>query len=377
MTPEERHGAIRRVLFTALALNLLLAAAKIAAGRRFHVISLTAAGVDSLIDVFNNVAGIVVVGSAASPPDESHPYGHRKFETFAALGIAVVLALVCIGLVREALARIGTDTQPAAHPATFAVALGTIVVDLLLSRYQAQRARALASEFLAADARHLLGDVAVSASVLVALVAIVLRFPVLDLVATAVIVLFIGHAAWVIVRESMDVLADAAAIEAGRVEAVVRAISGVRSCHKVRTRGPAGHVFMDLHIQVDPYLTTVASHQIVHEVADAIRAAIPGVHDVVIHTEPDLGAPDFESIDPQAIERVARGVEGVRGCHKIRTRGPRGAAAIDLHIQVDPRMTTEDSHGLGHRVAAALKRDLAGIAEVLVHIEPDRREGGT
>jgi cation diffusion facilitator family transporter len=368
----DRSAAIQRVLLIALGTNLAIAAAKILLGRATHVISMTADGVHSTLDGFNNLVGMVALASAHRPPDADHPYGHRKFETFAALGIAVVLALVGVGLTREAVARLTAGRAPEASVAGGLVMAGTIALNLFLAQFQARRGRELGSEFLLANAQEARADIFVSLSVLGALAAIALRAPIFDLVATLVIVLFIAGAAWTIARESLDVLADAAAIEPARVEAVVRAIPGVRSCHKVRTRGPAGHVFVDLHIQVDPYLTTVASHEIVHETADAIRAAIPGVEDVVIHTEPDTGAPDFEAIDPRAIERVVRGVAGVCSCHKIRTRGPRGAAAIDLHIQVDPRMTTEASHELGHRVADALRRELAGVADVLVHAEPFR-----
>ena len=40
------------------------------------------------------------------------------------------------------------------------------------------------------------------------------------------------------------------------------------------------------------------------------------------------------------------------------------------HIQVDPQMPTIESHRLGHAVADALRREIVGVQDVLVHVEP-------
>ena len=82
------------------------------------------------------------------------------------------------------------------------------------------------------------------------------------------------------------VLTDSAPLQPLVVENVVLEVPGVRSCHKVRTRGWEGNIFIDLHIQVDPELSTLRSHEITHAVEDRIKSGIDGVRDVVIHPEP-------------------------------------------------------------------------------------------
>ena len=47
---------------------------------------------------------------------------------------------------------------------------------------------------------------------------------------------------------------------------------------------------MDLHIEVDPQMTVLRSHEIAHDVKNLVREKIPRVSDVLIHIEP-LGIP--------------------------------------------------------------------------------------
>jgi cation diffusion facilitator family transporter len=282
----DRDRELRRVLVVTLILNLAVAAAKIVTGLLFNVISMTADGLHSALDGLNNIVGIAVLGAAQRPPDADHPYGHRKFETLAALAVAVLLGMIGAGIIREAIARFGDHKPPISHWSTFAVTLVTLVVNIAVARYEARRGRALGSEFLVADSHHTRSDAFVSMAVLGALSAVALGLPILDLVVSALIVLFIGRAVWLILAQSLTVLSDAAALPPERVSTVVERVPGVRSCHKVRSRGPENAIFVDLHIQVDPEITTAASHRIAHEVVAAVKRDIAGVAEVLVHAEP-------------------------------------------------------------------------------------------
>jgi cation diffusion facilitator family transporter len=281
-----RERAVRRVLIVTLVLNLAVAGAKVVAGVWFHILSLTADGLHSSLDGLNNVIGLVALGLAGRPPDEGHPYGHRKFETFAALGIGVSLGVLGAGLVREAILRVGSGFAPRTHPITFVVAVTTLLINVLVARYELRRGRELASELLVADAQHTRGDVMVTLGVLAALCAVALHLPALDLVAALAIAAFIAWTAYRVIAQNVSVLADAAVFETERVMSIARAVDGVRSVHKVRSRGAASHVFIDLHVQVDPAMPTLDSHALGHRVAAELKRQLPGVVDVLVHVEP-------------------------------------------------------------------------------------------
>ena len=91
---SERYADVTRVLTRVLVLNLLVAVAKIAYGYSSGAISILSDGFHSLTDTASNVVGLVGVFAARRPPDEDHPYGHRKYETVAAIAVVGFLAVV-------------------------------------------------------------------------------------------------------------------------------------------------------------------------------------------------------------------------------------------------------------------------------------------
>jgi cation diffusion facilitator family transporter len=83
-----------------------------------------------------------------------------------------------------------------------------------------------------------------------------------------------------------------------------------------------------------------------------------------------LSLSDVAVYSANAIDRVARGVEGVRGVHNIRTRGGEGMTWVDMHIQVDPDMAVDQAHDISSNVAARVEAEVGEPADVTVHIEP-------
>jgi cation diffusion facilitator family transporter len=72
------------------------------------------------------------------------------------------------------------------------------------------------------------------------------------------------------------------------------------------------------------------------------------------------------------IQEVASRVPGVVGVEKSFARKTGLQYHVDLHIEVDPKMTVADSHEIAARVRATVRRELLWVADVLVHIEPAR-----
>ena len=43
---------------------------------------------------------------------------------------------------------------------------------------------------------------------------------------------------------------------------------------------------------------------------------------------------------------------------------------MDMHVEVDPRMTVERAHEIAHEVKDRVREQLPQIQDVLIHIEP-------
>ena len=103
---SERMRSIRRVLWVILVLNLAVAAAKYVYGLMSGSASMQADGIHSVFDSAGNVVGLVGIALAARPADDSHPYGHAKFETYASLVIGVLLLLAAFEVGSSAVGKL-------------------------------------------------------------------------------------------------------------------------------------------------------------------------------------------------------------------------------------------------------------------------------
>jgi cation diffusion facilitator family transporter len=283
---DSRYRAVSRVLAEVLVLNLVVAIAKIAYGYASGAVSILSDGFHSLTDGLSNVAALVGVRLARKPPDEDHRYGHRKFETLAAVLIAAFLMLVLVEIGQAAIARLRGGEAATITPMAFVVMVGTVLINLLVTTYERRRGRQLGSEVLLADAMHTQSDVYTSLTVIAALIGARLGFPLLDPIAAIVVMLFIARAGWEIALSTSNVLADRMVMDEAELSRTVMAVPGVLGCHQIRTRGSEDHVFLDLHVWLRPSLRLDDAHAKSHDVKDRLMERFPQIADAVIHIEP-------------------------------------------------------------------------------------------
>ena len=281
-----RHKSVVSVLRRVLVLNLLVAIAKIALGYFSGAVSILSDGFHSLADASSNVVALVGVSAAQRPADENHPYGHRKYETMASIAILMFMLLVLSEVARNAVAHLRAPSVPTVLPAGIMTMGATLLVNLFVVRYEASEGRRLRSEVLGADAKHTKSDVWTTIAVLAALTGVSLGHPVLDPIAGLLVSVFIGYACWQIAREASGVLADEIVLAEGDIRAVVESVPGVIGCEKIRTRGPADNVFVDLHLWIDGRTPLGEAHALSHVVKDRLMERFPDIVDVVIHIEP-------------------------------------------------------------------------------------------
>jgi len=281
-----RHDEVVRVLRRVLVFNLLVSSAKLALGYVTGAVSVISDGFHSLSDGLSNVVALVGVHIGRKPPDAEHPYGHHKYETMAAAAIAVLLLLAMIEIGETAWNRLGSASTVEATPLAFGVMIATIAGNVAVTLYERRAGRRLGSQVLLADALHTQSDVLTSLAVIIALVGARLGYPLLDPIAAFVIIGFIGHAVWEIVRSTSNVLGDRVQIAEEDIRDAVMSVPHVMGCHEIRTRGTADHVFVDLHIWMEAGTRLDAAHEISHEVKDRLMARFPQIGDAIIHIEP-------------------------------------------------------------------------------------------
>src|SRR5262245_4742197 len=138
----------KSVLLLTLLLNLAVAGAKLVWGRWTNSLSMQADGFHSLFDGASNIIGLVGIWAARRPPDDCHPYGHKKFETFAAFGISVLLFLTCYHILESSYKRLQTEVAPQAAPLSFVIMLGAMGINFFVAWWETKKGRELKSDVL-------------------------------------------------------------------------------------------------------------------------------------------------------------------------------------------------------------------------------------
>lgn len=360
---------VQRVLWRVLAANLAVSAIKLFVGLQAGALSALADAFHSGLDASANIIGLVGIALASRPPDPNHPYGHRKYEAVAALILGVFLLMASIEVIRGVIERLLLGGQPEVSLPAFALMLATLPINFLVSRYEARQGERLRSSILLADAMHTRSDLFVTLSVLASLAAARAGLPWLDpLVALAVIGVILA-AGLRILRSTTLVLTDSAAVDPNEVERIAMAVPGVRAVHRVRSRGTPDATYVDLHLKVEPTMSTEQAHAIATEVEERLKASLPGVVDAVVHVEPGRQPPpsEWEAMAVR-LRALADGLGlGVHELHGVET--PEGYH-IGLHVEVDEGLSVEEAHArateLEHRARAAFPR----IRSISTHIEP-------
>ena len=277
----------RFILWVILALNWAVAAAKLGYGLLTGAVSMQADGIHSSFDGMSNVIGLIGLWVAAHPPDARYPYGHKKYETFAAAGIGLLLFGTCLYILYSSYLHWRNAVAPDVTALSFVVMLSTMGINAGVTWWERRRGEALKSEILVADSLHTASDILSSLAVLVGLAAVWAGYPILDPIAGVVIAGFIGHTGVLVLREASRSLADKARIDPAAIREIALTVQGVDCCNDIRTRGLARHIFMDFTIHVDPAMTTARAHTVAHEVEETVKREFPDVVEVVVHVAPE------------------------------------------------------------------------------------------
>jgi cation diffusion facilitator family transporter len=82
-------------------------------------------------------------------------------------------------------------------------------------------------------------------------------------------------------------------------------------------------------------------------------------------------------LEPERVAKIREAiaqVDGVKDFHMLRTRRMGGNALVDVHVQVDPRLSVSEGHQIGEFVRTSLVSGIDEVADVTVHIDSEDDE---
>jgi cation diffusion facilitator family transporter len=120
-----------------------------------------------------------------------------------------------------------------------------------------------------------------------------------------------------------------------------------------------------------------------HAYLDAVAAVMVAAmiakigFDLVRSSSQELIDRALEPDKVSAIREHIHAVNGVRSSHTLRTRKSAGNAFVDVHIQVDPRLSVSEGHQIADAVRQRLLQQIDEVTDVTIHIDPENDETGS
>jgi divalent metal cation (Fe/Co/Zn/Cd) transporter len=174
-------------------------------------------------------------------------------------------------------------------------------------------------------------------------------------------------------RSSIGTLADVAGVDPQRVEYAAMKVAGVRTVHKVRSRGVEDAIFVDLHIHVDPAMSTSQAHAVASEVERQVQLIGENIVDAVVHIEPDRfqDSSDWEKIS-YGLQQISEGM-GL-SLHDLHVHvNSEGEYSIDLDLEIQAEVTLSQAHELADEFEKRALDYCPGATQINTHLEPSRQ----
>lgn len=322
--PEESHAqAASKVTLIGALLDLVLGITKILTGIACQSHALVADGIHSLSDLVTDALVLIVTRYSHQKPDRQHPYGHARFETLATLLLGSSLIAVAGAMAWDSIQRLLSEqTLSVPEWPALLVAMISIAGKEWIYHYTMAVANRIQSELLKANAWHSRSDALSSVVVLIGVTGAMLGLEWLDQLSAILVAGMVAHIGWRLMMNSIRELVDTALPEAklNNIHHQLIRTDGVTGVHQIRSRKMGPEVFLDLHIQVSPFISVSEGHHIAHQASQVLKT-LPDIHDVTIH----IDAEDDSQHPTASLPSRMQVIQKLNACQKEKT----------LHITTD------------------------------------------
>ena len=291
----KRETEIYRVTLVGSIGNVLLVIFKFVAGILGHSSAMIADAVHSLSDFITDIVVLIFVGISAKPQDESHDYGHGKFETLASFFVALALLGAAGGIIVSGGDKLldWWNGIPLEAPGMLALwaALLSIAVKEILYQYTAIKGKRLQSPVMIANAWHHRSDALSSVGAAIGIGGAIWlgnRWTVLDPLASVVVGLMLVKVAYDLLKINIGELTECS-LPAETEQEIIQIIEsepGVSEPHHLRTRRIGNRIAIDTHIRLDGDMSLCEAHHKATAIENSLKARFGEQTHVTIHMEP-------------------------------------------------------------------------------------------
>ena len=387
----------------------------------------------SILDLVAAVITYLSVRVADKPADAQHLYGHGKVESFSAFVETGLLLLTALYIIWEAFQRLLFHAPHDVHASLAAILILalTMGIDFVRARALARVAKKYPSEALEADALHFSTDVwstfVVVLGISGAWLGVRFNIPWLDVapqglrerIANAVdetegvlqtervrvrragqryfvdVTISVprtasleqAHAASEAVERNIENIVPADVVVHVEPRArndeplfeTIRAIAQRRglAVHELSAHHYEGHLFIELHLEVDEASKLRDAHRQATELEEEIQRVTDPATRVNIHIEP-LGA---RIVGAEEMKELSRAVQNFLNslpseyhelvdCHEVHVRSVERRILVSCHCAMDGDLPITDVHDFTALLESRVKERFPQIYRLTIHPEP-------
>ncbi len=295
MELKERAEPALRITVIGAGVNVVLLAAKFAAGVLGNSQAMIADAVHTLSDFTSDFAVLLGIRYARRPKDEDHAYGHGKYETLAAASVGLILFAVGLSIGWRAIHTLfdALNGELPERPTSLAfwAAIVSIIVKEALYRKTLVVGRRCQNDAVIANAWHHRSDAMSSVGTALGIgLATFLgaRWTIMDPVSAIVVSFLLLRVSFDIVKEQVGILTErslSAEIH-GEIEALAVSFPDISYPHNLRTRSVGRTVVIDLHVRVNPEMRVADAHAVVSAFEGKLRERFGADTIANVHIEP-------------------------------------------------------------------------------------------
>ncbi len=243
---------------------------------------------DSLIDFLASVFVFIAITYSFLPADEKHRFGYGKSEGLAAFIQSLLIGISGIYVFIEAIKRLLNPSQINQPNVAIWTILVSIVLTIALIMYQRYVVKKSQSMAIESDQYHYLTDTFINFSVLFSIVITGwTRFTFIDAVVGLLISGVVLYTAFILLKKSFKILLDQEIQSSHRnqIRKIALQHPQVLGFHDLRTRDTGRKYIIQFHLELDPNMSLLESHEITDEVTDNVLKLYPD-SELIIHTDP-------------------------------------------------------------------------------------------
>lgn len=290
-----REKEIYKVTLVGSVGNVALLTFKFIAGILGNSSAMVADAVHSLSDFVTDLVVLVFVSISAKPQDQSHDYGHGKFETIASFLIGLGLVAAATGIIVSGGMKLVAwwNGEAIASPGWIALwaALLSILTKEILYQYTARKGRQLDSQVMIANAWHHRSDALSSIGATIGIGGAIWlgnRWTILDPLASIIVGLMLVKVAWDILKKSIGELTECSlpAETEREIEQIICSFEDVQEPHNLRTRRIGSRIAIEAHVRMDGHLPLLVVHERATTIERKLKERFGGKTHVTLHMEP-------------------------------------------------------------------------------------------